>query len=76
MVSFGLGWEQLTEDDITRLNPSHCDPRPTYTVYETLRAARRAIRFEGFGPQEINDIFYDNAWKFVHGTTNQGSTNR
>ena len=68
MVSFGLGWEQLTEDDIARLNPSHCDPRPTYTAYETIRAARRAIRFEGFGPQEINDIFYNNAFKFVHGT--------
>lgn len=68
MLSFGLGWEQITEDDIARLKPRHCDPRPTYTVYETLRAACRAIRFEGFGRREINDIFHDNAMKFVHGT--------
>ncbi len=68
MVSFGLGWEQLAEDDIARLAPAHCDPRPTYTVYETLRAARRAIGFEGFGKKEIEDIFYGNAYRFIHGS--------
>ena len=67
MVSFGLGWEQLAEKEIRGLNVTHCDPRPTYTVYETLRTARRAVQFEGFGAQQIEDLFYNNAVNFIFG---------
>jgi len=67
MLSFGQGWEQLGEEDIAALNIKHCDPRPTYTVYETLRALRRAMKFEDFGPHEIDAVFYQNAVKFVSG---------
>ncbi len=66
IVSFGYGWELITDKELAPLNITHCDPRPTYSVYETLRAARRAIKFEGFGQKEIEDLFYHNAVKFVH----------
>ena len=65
MISFGLVWDQLDEEKIAALNINHCDPRPTYTVHETLRALRRTMKFEDFGSQEIEDVFYNNAVKFV-----------
>ena len=49
------------------MNITHCDPRPTYAHYETLRAFKRAAGFEGFGRRQIEDIFYNNAMTFVHG---------
>lgn len=66
MISFGYGWDQIIDTQLAGFNITHCDPRPTYCVYETLRAARRAIGFEGFGRPEIEAIFYDNAARFVH----------
>lgn len=67
LVSFGYGWELITNKELERLNITHCDPRPTYGVYETLRAARRAMKFEGFGKKEREDFFHNNAVNFVHG---------
>ncbi len=66
MISFGFGWDLVTHKHLAALNITHCDPRPTFAHYETLRAFKRAAGFEGYGRQEIEDIFYNNAMKFVH----------
>jgi glutamate-1-semialdehyde 2,1-aminomutase len=76
MISFGLGWEQLGEEQIAALNIRHCDPRPTYTVYETIRALRRAAKFEDYGRQEIEDLFFNNASRFVYGEQPGGRNGR
>jgi len=66
MISFGFGWDLVTADHLAAMNITHCDPRPTFAHYETLRAFKRAASFEGYGPREIEDIFYHNAIRFVH----------
>ena len=60
-VGFGYAWAHLGEEEIGHLGLSHCDPRPTFILYETLRAARRAIVREGFSAEQIEDLFYHNA---------------
>ena len=68
MISFGYGWEQIWDHQLAEMNITHCDPRPTYSVYETLRAARRAANLESFGREQIEDLFFRNAYRFVHRT--------
>ena len=66
MLSFGYGWDLVTEEHLAAMNITHCDPRATYSHYETLRAFKRAAGFEGYGRPQIEDIFFNNAMKFVH----------
>jgi len=61
MVGFGFAWALLTEEMIRHMNIVHCDSRSTFVLYETLRAARRAMLREGFGRGQIEDFFYNNA---------------
>ena len=49
MVGWGFAWSLLTEQIIETMDTVHCDSRATFTAYETLRAARRAILREDFG---------------------------
>jgi predicted TIM-barrel fold metal-dependent hydrolase len=65
IVSFGYGWELLEDRHLAAMNIQHCDPRPTFSAYETLRACRRACKFEGYGKSEIEDLFYNNATKLL-----------
>lgn len=66
-VSFGYGWELIHESQFAAMNIRHCDPRPTYAAYESLRALKRASHLEGYGPEQIEDIFYNNAMAFAQG---------
>ena len=67
MISFGYGWDLVTQQHLDGMQITHCDGRATYAHYETLRAFKRAAGFEGFGPREIEMIFYDNGVDFVFG---------
>lgn len=63
-IAFGYAWAVLTEDN-HRFNLSHCNPNPTWVIYEELRALRRiAIRFH-FTQGEIDDLFYGNASRLL-----------
>lgn len=64
LVSFGMGWALLTEKEIASINIDHCDNRCTYVMYETLRACRRAAMLAGLDRQQIEDLFFNNAFKF------------
>jgi len=66
MVGYAFAWALLTEEVIAAMDTRHCDGRPTYVVYETLRAARRAMLREGFDRQQIEDVFYNNAVKLLN----------
>ncbi len=65
MVGFGYGWALITDKTLASLDIQYCDPRTTYVLYETIRAARRACILEGFGEAEIRDLFYNNAARFI-----------
>ena len=65
MIGWAYAWALLSEKVIAAMNLPHCDPSPTYLLYETLRAARRAIRREGWGPEQIENMFYNNAIKLL-----------
>ena len=65
MVGFGYGWVLITDKMLAPLDIQYCDPRMTYVLYETLRAARRACLLEGFGEEQIQDFFYNNAARFI-----------
>ena len=65
MVGFGFAWALLTEEMIKHMNIVHCDSRSTFVLYETLRAARRAMLREGFGCAQIEGVFYNNAVKLL-----------
>lgn len=47
-VSFGYGWELIYELQFAAMNIRHCDPRPIYATYESLRALKRASHLEGY----------------------------
>ena len=64
-VGFGYAWALLDEKRIPVLELAHCDGRPTFISYETLRAVRRAILAQGLGQQEIENIFCNNALKLL-----------
>jgi len=64
-VGFAYAWAYLSERTIDGLGLTHCDGRPTFILYEELRAARRAMMREGFGREQIEDIFYNNAMRLL-----------
>ena len=67
MIGFGRGWALLTERDIASMDIDYCDNRCTFVMYETLRALRRAAALACLERQQIEDIFYNNAFRFAHG---------
>jgi len=63
-IAFGYAWATLTETN-HRFNLSHCNPNPTWVIYEELRALRRiAIRYN-FTQTDIEDLFYNNAARLL-----------
>lgn len=64
-VGFGYAWALLDEKRMSVLELAHCDGRPTFIGYETLRAVRRAILAQGLGRKETEDIFCNNALKLL-----------
>lgn len=70
VVGWGFAWELLTEKMIKEMNISHCDPTCTNVLYETLRAARLAIKLADFGKEQIEDLFWNNAAKLFDLPTN------
>ena len=66
MVGWGFAWSLLTERVIESMDTVHCDSRATFVAHETLRAVRRAILKEGFGRNQINDVFFNNAMKLLN----------
>ena len=65
LIGFGYAWALMTEDVIAHLDTDHCDCRPTFVLYETLRSARWAILREGFSREQIEDFFFNNAVKLL-----------
>jgi len=63
MIGFGYGWALVNEQMIRQMNIKHTDSQPTFVLYETLRAACRAIRRYGFDRKTVQAIFFDNATK-------------
>ncbi|MGQ9517984.1 MAG: amidohydrolase family protein [Anaerolineae bacterium] len=59
-IAFGYAWALLTEDN-QRFDLSHCQPDPTWVVYESLRGLRRTVERLGLTPAEIEDLFIGNA---------------
>ena len=63
-VAFGYAWQVLTEDNQS-FNLSHCNPDPTWVVYEELRGLRRIAQRFGFTQGEIEDLFCNNASRLL-----------
>jgi hypothetical protein len=61
-IAFGYAWALLTEDN-HRFDLSHCQPDPTWVVYESLRGLRRAAERNSLTPAEIEGLFYGNAMR-------------
>jgi len=59
-VAFGYAWATLTETN-HRFNLSHCNPSPTWVVYEELRALKRIATRYNFTQTDIENLFYGNA---------------
>jgi glutamate-1-semialdehyde 2,1-aminomutase len=63
-IAFGYAWATLTETN-HGFNLSHCNPSPTWVIYEQLRAMRRiAIRYNLI-QTDIEDLFYNNAMRLL-----------
>ena len=61
LVSFGYAWALLAEQTIRSMEIPHCYAEPTYVVYETLRAFRRAARERGLSAEDVEGVFLHNA---------------
>lgn len=61
-IAFGYAWALLTEDN-HRFDLSHCQPDPTWVVYESLRGLRRAAERASLTPAEIAELFAGNAMR-------------
>ena len=64
-IGWGRAWAHLTEEIIEAMGIEYCDPRPTYIIYEVLRAARRAILAAELSQKEIEDFFCNNAVRLL-----------
>ena len=63
-VAFGRAWAFVGERT-ENLDLSHCDPRPTFVCYESLRALRRAAEAAGLTREEVEGVFWGNAVKLL-----------
>lgn len=62
-ISFARAWAYISDAMFQMMDLSHCEPEPTLVVYEQLRAMRQAARMLGWGPAQVQDLFYNNAAK-------------
>ncbi|MFA5865800.1 MAG: amidohydrolase family protein [Phycisphaerae bacterium] len=63
-ITFGHGWAGMTDTN-HQFDLSHCDPRMTFTRYESLRAFRRATSRHGYGKTELEKLFFTNAMNLI-----------
>ncbi|MBU0477240.1 amidohydrolase [bacterium] len=63
-ITFGFAWTELNEHN-HQFNLSHCNPNMTFVRYEMLRAFQRAVRRQGYGKKEIENLFYGNAFNLI-----------
>lgn len=65
-VWWGYTWEWMKEG---LLKTTHADWHATFVLYEQLRALGYALRNQKWDKQKIEDLFYNNAMKLIHGDT-------
>jgi glutamate-1-semialdehyde 2,1-aminomutase len=65
VVTFGLGWYHVDEDNCKAFGAPHTPSRPTFLAYENLRAIRYAARRKGWGKAEREDFFLNNACRLL-----------
>lgn len=63
-IAFGKAWVSMHEANQT-FNVDHCDGRMTFTRYEMLRAMKRAAKHARLTPEQIEDLFWNNAVRLV-----------
>jgi len=63
-VWWGYAWQWMKEG---ALPTAHADGRATFVLYEQLRALKFALRNRQWDRPAIEDLFYNNAMKLVHG---------
>lgn len=63
-IAYGRAWVSMSERNQT-FNTDHCDGRMTFTRYEMLRGMKRAARHARFTPQQIEDLFWNNAVRLI-----------
>jgi predicted TIM-barrel fold metal-dependent hydrolase len=55
------------QDSHTRVPPSPENEQITFMAYEEIAAFKRAAEVKGLTKQDIEDVFYNNAWKLLKG---------
>ncbi len=73
-LAFGYAWAYLSETNHA-LNLSHCEPRMTFTLYEQLRAMRRAARRLGMTRVQNQALFHDTAVRLIESARGRFSEN-
>jgi len=63
-VSFGYAWAYLSESNQS-LDLLHCEAGMSFTLYEQLRAMRRAARRMGLAANQVEAIFSGNATRLI-----------
>ena len=63
-IAFGYAWTALTETNHS-FNLSHCNPHPTWVIYEELRALKRIATRFNFTQADIEDLFLHNAQRLL-----------
>jgi glutamate-1-semialdehyde 2,1-aminomutase len=66
-IAYGRAWVSMHEQNQT-FNADHCDGRMTFVRYEMLRAMKHAARHAGYGPGQIENLFYNNAVRLIQDT--------
>jgi len=66
-IAYGRAWASMHEQN-QNLNTDHCDGRMTFVRYEMLRAMKRAARHAGYGPAQIEKLFFHNAVRLIEDT--------
>jgi len=63
-IAFGYAWATLTEMN-HKFTLTHCNPDPTWVIYEELRALKRIAHRFNFTQGDIEDLFYRNAARLL-----------
>ncbi len=62
-ITYGRAWDYYGGSP----EVSHCDPTPTFVIYEQLRQERQVADILGLTQEEIEDHFSRNAVRFIEG---------
>lgn len=69
-ITYGKAW-MICEGN---LNLSHCDPTPTFVIYEQLRQERQIADMLGLTQKEIENHFSGNAIRFIQTVRSKRTT--